>query len=96
MKKNDSNRPQDANKQNSKAAADKNREEGRTGSKKSLEIPKVELTTSQKEEFNSQRAERREYNKDAEKDSKRELRKEQPRSAISVFNSRKGFRSIIR
>jgi len=32
-----------------------------------LEIPKVELTTSQKEEFNSQRAERREYNKDAEK-----------------------------
>jgi len=67
MKKNDSNRPQDANKQNSKAAADKNREEGRTGSKKSLEIPKVELTTSQKEEFNSQRAERREYNKDAKR-----------------------------
>lgn len=107
MKKNDSNRPQDANKQNSKAAADKNREEGRTGSKKSLEIPKVELTTSQKEEFNSQRAERREYNKDAEKDSKRELRKEQPRSAISggrnknhkviknVFNSRKGVSEVL-
>lgn len=46
--------------------------------KRPLEIPKVELSASQKEELNSQRAERRDFNKDAEKDSKRSLRKNSP------------------
>jgi len=57
---------------------------------------KVELTTSQKEEFNSQRAERREYNKDAEKDSSGSLERNSrdPQSAeeeIKITSNKKCF-----
>jgi len=105
MKRNDFNRTQDANnKNNNKPGTDKG---GRMVSKKPLEIPKVELTASQKEELNSQRSERRDFNKDVEKDSKRELKKEQPRAGINsgrnknhkviknVLSAKKGVAEVL-
>lgn len=74
--RNDYNRPKGDNKSGFREkTSDKGRDMNRATNKR-LEIPKAELTPSQKEELNSQRTERRDVNKDAEKDSKRELKKE--------------------
>ncbi|MFZ5989833.1 MAG: translation initiation factor IF-2 [Bacillota bacterium] len=91
FKKNDFNRPQGgnfANKPGNRPGVERGRDMNRTASKP-LEIPKVELTPTQKEELNSQRGERRDFNKDVDKDVKRELKREVPKGLGADKNKNK-------
>lgn len=107
--KNDFNRPKDGKpgfRDKTAPFGDTGRDINRTANKR-LEIPKVELTPTQKEELNSQRAERRELNKDADKDTKREFKKEVAKPGIhavknksskvlkSVLTSKKGVSDVL-
>ena len=105
--RNDYNRPKGDNKSGFREkTSDKGRDMNRATNKR-LEIPKAELTPSQKEELNSQRTERRDVNKDAEKDSKRELKKEVAKPGLhasknknskvlkNVLTSKKGVSEVL-